>query len=154
MQLLYWSKWATIACLALWGVLITVYLVLGAVKHETLPPPYNLMIMTVLAIATVGSGGTWLLASRVEVRLGRIEGALLAAADRLDTEDTRFNAHLMRISKRLDELEAPTVQMPRLVAVGSVRVADVSTYRQGYEDAMAAKPDAKVIQLGTATPRP
>lgn len=152
-----WAKRAIIGSLAVWVVLVTTYFVLGMVGHEVLPVPYNAMIMLILAAITSIASAAWF-AGRLEVRLGRIEGALIAAADRRDFEDRRLNAHLLRIGKRLDDLEAPTVQLYRapLVAVGMATVPKEDRYTRGYLDAMdyldamAARPDAKVIPFTVA----
>ena len=153
MQLQMWAKRAAAASLALWIVVLTIYLVLGFVEHEVLPSPYNVMIMLVLSTITSGCLAAWL-AGCILAEVARIKGALIADADLRSARDERITAHLMHIGRRLDDLESTRdLQRAPLVAVGSASVPEPGLYRRGYEDAMAARPDAKVIQLG-ATPHP
>lgn len=127
MQLQLWARRAVVGSLVLWVVVVTTYIVLGFVRHAVLPSPYNVMIMLILSNITLAAGGAWI-GGRLEVRLGRIEGAYIAAADRGEFAEKRLNAHLLAISRRLDDLEAPTVPITRtLYAVGVASVGAAPT---------------------------
>lgn len=127
MSLLKWSRRVLIACVVVWASLILVYVTLGFARVGVLPQPFNLMIMLILSTATLATGAACFTA-RLEARLGRIEGAYITTADRWDERDDRLNAHLLRIYRRLDELETPTLQLYRprshLAVVGTAAVAN------------------------------
>lgn len=137
MSLTVWSRRSVYLCLGLWIALICVYVVLGALRHELLPQPFNLLIVVALALVTGVSG--------IACVIGwYAEKAALAS----DLRHTRQYALLSAIERRLDEVEA---SLPRreLVAVG----ADDRTlpgYSRGYVDGLARRPmdaGAKVIPL-------
>lgn len=137
-----WSLRAFICCVTLWGLVVTTYISAAIFRHNMFPAPYNLLIMTTLAVATIVAACAWL-ASAAEARL---EARIARVAERLA-------ADLGALHARLDDW--PTARIyPRPVAVGTATVVGADDklpgYAKGYVDGLARKPmvnDAKVISI-------
>ena len=145
MNMLFWSRRAAIGCAAGWCVMVTIYVVLGAVGHEVLPPPFNGLIMVTLSTATIGSLAI-LLAAQILARLeadgverrGMVE-AVEARDGRLHYEMARMRGEVAQLRERIERTE--DLSRPALALVGEA-------YDSGYADGLAREPMAKVLQIG------
>lgn len=138
MHLLFWSKRAVIGCLALWGVLVTIYLVLGAVRHEALPPPYNLLIMLLLSTATAGSGAAWF-TGRLEAQSDRILATQETRDGRLYFEMARMRGEVAQLRDLIEK----TADLTRPLALAG------ADYDNGFADGLARSPmkEAKILPM-------
>jgi len=141
----YWSKRVVIGCLATWGVMVTIYTVLGTVEHEVLPPPYNGLIMVTLSTGTLASLAVWL-AARILARLDADGEQRRAMAEAIEVRDGRLYFEIARMRgevAQLRELVEQTVDLTRVRAVGD--------YDTGYADGLARQPmrEAKVLPMGS-----
>lgn len=166
--MIVWSRRALVACSGLWFAVVAIYVVLGLIHHGVLPSPYNLLLMLLLAVLTLGSATAWLsgwVARRAleDVRLVVLDAAtaqelasdlrytrLFGMMTIANTQISDLSQQLISVGYRLDKMDAPTVPMPRLrlVAVGraSPPPADQENddklpgYARGYVDGLARQP--------------
>jgi hypothetical protein len=148
LRLLYWSKRALTGCVALWAGLIVVYVTLGLAGQEVFRPPYNVLILLIVATATAGSASAWLAAhvvNRLTAHLGTHQEQI---SEQMDVRDGRLYFEMARIRGEVAQLrelieQTADLSRPALALVGS------AAYDDGYADGLARLParDAKVLPI-------
>jgi hypothetical protein len=139
--LLTWSRWSVYFCLALWPALISIYIELGDGRAAVVPP------MIVHAVLTTLSGVGWVASWVARKAVDEVRLVVADSEARIDLAgDLRYNRLLgpvRAILRHCDEMDGPTLALPRQRVVASV-AAPAGAYKAAQSTAGL---DPEVVDL-------